>query len=77
MNKIRKISTGLDLKNSISYTVDGKSSKGTIHEIIFDNDMWFDIYTIEENVVQLWKKINKNMVIAIEFDNDVKFESLN
>lgn len=75
MNKIRKISTGVDLKNSISYAVEGKASKGIIHEIIFDNDMWFDIYTIEGKVIQLWKKVNKNMVIAIEFDNDVKFDN--
>lgn len=75
MNKIRKISTGLDLKNSISYAIGGKAPKGIIHEIIYDNDMWFCIYTIEEKVIQLWKKINKNMVIAIEYDNDVKFEN--
>lgn len=69
MNKIRKISIGKDLKEAIHYHIGGKGAKGTIHEITFE-DIWFSIYIIEGNVIQLWKKVNVNMGIAVEFDID-------
>lgn len=70
MNKIRKISIGNDLKEGVHYFVGGKGAKSTINSIVYDNDLWFSIYVMEGNVIQLWKMVNKNMVIAVEFDID-------
>lgn len=68
MNKIRKISVGSDLKDAIHYFIGSKGAKGIVKDIIYDGDLWFSVYIIEENVIQLWKSINKNMVIAIEYE---------
>ncbi len=70
MNKIRKISVGNDLKDAIHYFIGSKGAKGLVKDIIYDGELWFTVYIIEGDVIQLWKSINKNMVIAVEFDID-------
>ena len=70
MNKIRKISVGNDLKDAIHYFIGSKGAKGIVKDIIYDGELWFSVYIKEGEIVQLWKSLNKNMVIAVEYDID-------
>ena len=66
--KIRKISIGNDLKDGIFYMVGAKCGKGFIKHIIYDNELFFDVYVIEGDIIRLWKSCNKLVVGVVEFD---------
>tara|TARA_A100001201_G_scaffold6038_1_gene10170 strand:+ start:452 stop:682 length:231 start_codon:yes stop_codon:yes gene_type:complete len=68
---IRKISIGSDYKNDAMHYSIGQEVYGghTICDII-ENDLQGEylIYITKNNEVLPWKKFNRNMAIAVEFD---------
>ena len=71
MSNIRKISIGTDYKNDAMHYALGQEVYGghTICDIIGDGqDGEYLIYIKKNNEVLPWKKFNKNMAIAVEFD---------
>jgi len=70
-NIIRKISIGSDYKNDAMHYSVGQEVYGghVICDIINDsNDGEYSIYITKNEEVLPWKKFNKNMAIAIEYD---------
>ena len=70
-NVIRKISIGSDYKNEAMHYSIGQEVYGghTICDIINEGyEGEYLIYIKKEDEVLPWKKFNKNMAIAIEFD---------
>ncbi len=71
---IRKISIGVDLKNSMTYVVGqlvlGDSYK--IHDITKDSLGDVDVYVrnMESGEILHWKSFNRNLPISIECDID-------
>ena len=68
---IRKISIGSDYKNdAIQYSVGQQVYGGhEIAYILFDeNDTSYSIYIKKYDEVLPWKKFNKNMAVAVEYD---------
>ena len=68
---IRKISIGADYKNDAMHYSVGQEVYGghTICDIIGnDGDGEYLIYIKKNNEVLPWKKFNRNMAIAVEFD---------
>ena len=71
MSNIRKISIGSDYKNDAMHYSLGQEVYGghVICNIISDSNDWDYLIYIEKNKEVLpWKKFNKNMAIAVEFD---------
>ena len=71
MSNIRKISIGSDYKNDAMHYSVGQEVYGghVICNIISDsNDGDYLIYIEKNKEVLPWKKFNKNMAIAVEFD---------
>ena len=71
MSNIRKISIGSDYKNDAMHYSLGQEVYGghVICNIISDsNDGDYLIYIEKNKEVWPWKKFNKNMAIAVEFD---------
>jgi len=68
MSNIRKISIGSDYKNEAMHYSVGQEVYGghTICDIIGDEE--YLIYIKKDNEVLPWKKFNRNMAIAVEFD---------
>ena len=70
-NEIRKITIGIDYKNSMHYVV-GQDVLGgyyVIHAIISNEEMSYEVYIEnKEKEIVLWKEINKNLPIVIEFN---------
>jgi hypothetical protein len=48
--------------------VGARCGKGFIKHIIYDNELFFDIYVIDGDVIRLWKSCNKFVVGVVEFD---------
>tara|TARA_R100001591_G_C4348002_1_gene182440 strand:- start:233 stop:463 length:231 start_codon:yes stop_codon:yes gene_type:complete len=74
-NVIRKISIGSDYKNDAMHYSVGQEVYGghTICDIIGDSsDGEYLIYIKKNNEILPWKKFNRNMAIAVEFD--LKYE---
>ena len=74
-NLIRKISIGSDYKNDAMHYSVGQEVYGghTICDIIGNQaDGDYLIYIKKHNEVLPWKKFNRNMAIAVEFD--LKYE---
>ena len=70
-NIIRKISIGSDYKNDAMHYSIGQEVYGghIICDIINDSDDGeYSIYITKNEEVLPWKKFNKNMAIAIEYD---------
>ena len=70
-NKIRKISIGSDYKNEAMHYSVGQEVYGghVICDIISkETDGEYLIYIKKNKEVLPWKKFNKNMAIAVEFD---------
>ena len=70
-HKIRKISIGSDYKNdAMHYSVSQEVYGGhTICDIIEEeNEGGYSIYITKNGEVLPWKKFNRNMAIAIEYD---------
>ncbi len=70
-NVIRKISIGSDYKNDAMHYSVGQEVYGghTICDIISNENKGDYLIYIEKNKEVIpWKKFNKNMAIAIEFD---------
>ena len=68
---IRKISIGSDYKNDAMHYSVGQEVYGghTICDIISeDADGEYLIYITKNNEVLPWKKFNRNMAIAVEYD---------
>jgi len=69
---IRKISIGSDYKNDAMHYSIGQEVYGghVICDIIHDKeqDSEYSIYIKKDNEVLPWKKFNRNMAIAVEFD---------
>ena len=68
---IRKISIGSDYKNDAMHYSIGQEVYGghTICDIIGDKgDGEYLIYITKNNEVLPWKKFNRNMAIAVEYD---------
>jgi hypothetical protein len=71
MNVIRKISIGSDYKNDAMHYSVGQQVYGghEINCIIFDEkDDSYNIYIEKDDEVLPWKKFNKNMSVAVEYD---------
>lgn len=71
MSNIRKISIGSDYKNDAMHYSIGQEVYGghTICNILKDdNDGEYLIYIKKDEEVLPWKKFNRNMAIAVEFD---------
>lgn len=70
-NEIRKITIGIDYKNSMHYVVGQEVLNGyySIHAITKNDDMSYLVYIeSKEKEIVLWKEINKNLPIVIEFN---------
>ncbi len=70
-NVIRKISIGSDYKNDAMHYSVGQEVYGghTICDIINDSSEGeYSIYITKNEEVLPWKKFNRNMAIAIEYD---------
>jgi hypothetical protein len=71
-NEIRKISIGVDYKNSMHYIVSQEVLSGyyNIHAIIRnEQNMSYLIYIeSKEKEIVLWKEINTNLPIVVEFN---------
>lgn len=69
---IRKISIGSDYKNDAMHYSVGQEVYGghVICDIIHDEeqDNEYSIYIKKDNEILPWKKFNRNMAIAVEFD---------
>ena len=68
---IRKISIGSDYKNDAMHYSVGQEVYGghTICDIISeDSDGEYLIYITKNDEVLPWKKFNRNMAIAVEYD---------
>jgi len=66
---IRKISVGVDYKNSMHYIVGQNVLDGyKIHQIISDGVGGFHIWIEKDMEVSLWKYINQNLPIIVEFN---------
>ena len=71
MKKIRKVSVGSDYKNDAMHYSCGQTVYGEhkIIDIIYDeDDESYNIYIEKEGEILPWKKFNKNMAIAVEYD---------
>jgi hypothetical protein len=69
-NEIRKITIGIDYKNSMHYVV-GQEVLGSsykIHAITFDDYGYFVWIENNDNEIVVWKNINKNLPIVVEFN---------
>jgi hypothetical protein len=70
-NIIRKISIGSDYKNDAMHYSIGQEVYGghTICDIISDElEGEYSIFIQKNNEVLPWKKFNRNMAIAVEYD---------
>jgi len=70
-NVIRKISIGSDYKNDAMHYSVGQEVYGghKICDIIGnDNDGEYLIYITKNKEILPWKKFNRNMAIAVEYD---------
>lgn len=69
MQEIRKITIGVDYKNSMHYVL-GQTVLGsyTIHAIQKTKDESFLIWIEKNKEVVCWKEINKNLPIVLEFN---------
>tara|TARA_R100000278_G_scaffold40276_1_gene35507 strand:- start:320 stop:547 length:228 start_codon:yes stop_codon:yes gene_type:complete len=68
---IRKISIGSDYKNdAMHYSVSQEVYGGhIISDILYEEkDESYNIFISKDNEVLPWKKFNKNMSIAVEYD---------
>ena len=68
---IRKISIGSDYKNdAMHYSVSQEVYGGhIISDILYEEkDESYNIFIAKDNEVLPWKKFNKNMSIAVEYD---------
>ena len=68
---IRKISIGSDYKNDAMHYSLGQEVYGghNISDILFEGkDQSYNVYITKNNEVLPWKKFNRNMAIAVEFD---------
>ena len=71
MKKIRKISIGSDYKNDAMHYSVGQEVYGghTINDILYEeDDQSYNIFISKDNEVIPWKKFNRNMSIAVEYD---------
>lgn len=68
---IRKISIGSDYKNDAMHYSVGQQVYGG-HEIAYilfeEESTSYSIYIKKNNEVLPWKKFNKNMAVAVEYD---------
>lgn len=68
---IRKISIGSDYKNDAMHYSVGQQVYGG-HEIAYilfeEQDKSYSIYIKKNDEVLPWKKFNKNMSVAVEYD---------
>ena len=70
-NVIRKISIGSDYKNdAMHYSVSQEVYGGhIISDILYEEkDESYNIFISKDNEILPWKKFNKNMSIAVEYD---------
>tara|TARA_R100000231_G_C5185258_1_gene122491 strand:+ start:47 stop:274 length:228 start_codon:yes stop_codon:yes gene_type:complete len=68
---IRKISIGSDYKNDAMHYSVGQEVYGghTINDILYEeDDQSYNIFISKDNEVIPWKKFNRNMSIAVEYD---------
>lgn len=72
MHDIRKISVGLDYKNSMNYIVGQKVLNDTneIYKILYDdNKQSIKIYIInEKQEIVIWKEFTSSVPISIEYN---------
>ena len=71
MSNIRKISIGSDYKNDAMHYSVGQEVYGghTINDILYEeDDQSYNIFISKDNEVIPWKKFNRNMSIAVEYD---------
>ena len=73
MKLIRKISVGRDYKDNAMHYQIGQEVYGN-HTItnILEKDNDYQIYIKKNKEVLLWKSLNKNMGISIEYNLDYK-----
>lgn len=69
--RIRKIYVRVDEKMTFVFSVQGKVSGRTVHEILYNDEKEgsekFDIYTKEGDYVHLWKDFYESSVIGKEY----------
>ena len=69
-NEIRKITIGVDYKNSMHYVVgqDVLNGSHVIHAITSDDFGYFVWIENASKEIVAWKNINKNLPILVEFN---------
>ena len=69
MNEIRKITIGIDYKNSMHYLV-GQTvlTHYVLHAITINEVGSYLVWIEKDQEIILWKEINKNLPIVIEFN---------
>lgn len=69
MNEIRKITIGIDYKNSMHYVV-GQTvlTSYVLHAITINENSGYLVWIEKDQEIVLWKEINKNLPIVIEFN---------
>jgi hypothetical protein len=69
-SEIRKITIGVDYKNSMHYLVNQEVLGGNykIHAITVDDFGYFVWIENDDKEVIVWKNINKNLPIVVEFN---------
>jgi len=66
---IRKVSIGVDYKNSMHYIVGQNVLDGrNIHAITRDKSRDYFIWTEKDGEVILWKELNHNLPIIVEYN---------
>lgn len=66
---IRKISIGLDLKNTMAFFVGQELFKSYIVDTIRKNDDGsYSLYLKKDGEIVLWKNFNKNLPITLEYN---------
>ena len=70
VNKIRKLTVGIDYKNAMNYTVGQAVYGGHTISAILDEGEKFSIYIESEAQQKIWKDVYKTMGVSVEFDLD-------
>lgn len=65
---IRKISVGVDYKSAMHYIVNQEIFDGFKISDIVVADGGYDIYVKKDGETRLWKHINKNVPVQVEFN---------
>lgn len=68
MNQIRKITIGVDYKDSMSYSIGQEVYGGHIINEIIETEDKYIVHILKDGYSKEWKTFNKNMGISCEND---------